>query len=113
MSEATELSSAGSEPGAPSRLSPWEWIRDRLGLQDLARLAAKKDVPVHRYTLFYYLGGLALFLFLGRGGDRNLAASLLPAERRRGVRERAIRHGRGSLRVADPLDPFLGREPLH
>jgi cytochrome b6 len=38
-------------------------VRDRLGLQDLARLASKKEVPVHRHTLFYYLGGMALFLF--------------------------------------------------
>jgi cytochrome b6 len=32
-------------------------------LRDLARLAAKKEVPVHRHTFFYYLGGMALFLF--------------------------------------------------
>ncbi|HEY7727885.1 MAG TPA: cytochrome bc complex cytochrome b subunit [Candidatus Eisenbacteria bacterium] len=35
----------------------------RLGLEDLARLGAKKVVPIHRYTVFYYLGGMALFLF--------------------------------------------------
>ena len=65
MSEATKSSSAGPDSGAApsSPLSPVEWVRDRLGLQDLARLAAKKEVPVHRYTLFYYLGGMALFLF--------------------------------------------------
>lgn len=41
-----------------------EWARDRLGWDDIAHMAAKKRVPVHRYTLFYYLGGMALFLFL-------------------------------------------------
>lgn len=41
-----------------------EWARDRFALDDLAHLAAKKQVPVHRYTIFYYLGGMALFLFL-------------------------------------------------
>jgi cytochrome b6 len=63
MSEATRSSSAEPEPGASPRLSLREWVRDRLGLDDLAHLAAKKEVPVHRHTLFYYLGGMALFLF--------------------------------------------------
>jgi cytochrome b6 len=40
------------------------WLRDRLGLEALAQVAAKKEVPIHRYTIFYYLGGMALFLFL-------------------------------------------------
>jgi cytochrome b6 len=41
-----------------------DWLRDRLAFEDLAHLAAKKRVPVHRHTIFYYLGGMALFLFL-------------------------------------------------
>lgn len=40
------------------------WVRDRVGWEDLAHLAASKEVPVHRHTVFYYLGGMALFLFL-------------------------------------------------
>ena len=36
---------------------------ERLGLDDLWALAAKKRVPVHRTTVFYFLGGMALFLF--------------------------------------------------
>jgi cytochrome b6 len=51
------------DPAAAPRLSLGEWVRDRLGLQDLARLASKKEVPIHRHTIFYYLGGMALFLF--------------------------------------------------
>ena len=39
------------------------WLRERLGWEGLAELAAKKEVPVHRHTIFYYLGGMALFLF--------------------------------------------------
>ncbi len=65
MSEGTRLSSAGPERGpAAARLSPLAWLRDRLGWDDIAHLAAKKEVPIHRYTIFYYLGGMALFLFL-------------------------------------------------
>jgi quinol-cytochrome oxidoreductase complex cytochrome b subunit len=61
------LSSSGPDrsaapPPRESRLR--EWARDRLGWDDLAHFVAKKRVPVHRYTLFYYLGGMALFLFL-------------------------------------------------
>jgi cytochrome b6 len=37
---------------------------ERLGLDAALYLAAKKTVPVHRSTHFYFLGGMALFLFL-------------------------------------------------
>jgi cytochrome b6 len=40
------------------------WANDRLGWEGLADMAKKKEVPIHRYTIFYYLGGMALFLFL-------------------------------------------------
>ncbi|MEX0878433.1 MAG: cytochrome bc complex cytochrome b subunit [Thermoanaerobaculia bacterium] len=58
--------SSGEAEGGPSapRLSPLAWVRDRLGWDDIAHLAAKKEVPIHRHTVFYYLGGMALFLFL-------------------------------------------------
>jgi cytochrome b6 len=42
----------------------WEWLDRRVGLADLERLAHKKQVPVHRHTVWYYLGGMTLFLFL-------------------------------------------------
>jgi len=37
---------------------------ERLGLEAVQSLAAKKTVPLHRCTPFYFLGGMALFLFL-------------------------------------------------
>jgi quinol-cytochrome oxidoreductase complex cytochrome b subunit len=59
------LSSGGSE-GRPAarRSAVGDWLRERLGGEEIARFAAKKEVPVHRHTVFYYLGGMALFLFL-------------------------------------------------
>lgn len=58
------MSSGAAEGGPPApRLSLSAWVRDRLGWDDFAHLAAKKEVPIHRYTVFYYLGGMALFLF--------------------------------------------------
>ena len=59
------MSSGASRTRPPgARASLWQWAGDRLGLDEIARLAAKKEVPVHRHTVFYYLGGMALFLFL-------------------------------------------------
>jgi cytochrome b6 len=40
------------------------FVEERLGLDVLQGLASKKRVPCHRTTPFYYLGGMALFLFL-------------------------------------------------
>lgn len=42
----------------------WHWLDRRVGLADLSRLAKKKQVPVHRHTVWYYFGGMTLFLFL-------------------------------------------------
>jgi quinol-cytochrome oxidoreductase complex cytochrome b subunit len=58
------LSSGEPENRSPARLPLLAWARDRLGWEDIAHLAAKKEVPIHRHTIFYYLGGMALFLFL-------------------------------------------------
>jgi cytochrome b6 len=42
----------------------YQWFDERLGLADFPKLAKKKDVPVHRHTIWYYLGGMTLFLFM-------------------------------------------------
>ncbi len=39
------------------------WLNDRLGLEPLFELAEHKTVPVHRYSIWYYFGGMTLFLF--------------------------------------------------
>lgn len=40
------------------------FFSERLGLEVLDYLASKKTVPLHRSTHFYFLGGMALFLFI-------------------------------------------------
>ena len=40
------------------------WLDERVGLEFALKLLKKKDVPVHRHTLWYYLGGMSLFLFM-------------------------------------------------
>lgn len=42
----------------------WNWLDERVGLADLEKLAKKKQIPVHRHTLWYYFGGMTLFLFV-------------------------------------------------
>ena len=42
----------------------WQWVDDRVGLSALGPLARKKTVPVHKHTVWYYLGGMAFFLLL-------------------------------------------------
>jgi cytochrome b6 len=40
------------------------WIDDRLRLGGARRMVAHKTVPVHRYSVIYYFGGMTLFFFL-------------------------------------------------
>jgi cytochrome b6 len=49
---------------AERRGALYQWFDERLGLADFQKLAKKKDVPVHRHTIWYYLGGMTLFLFM-------------------------------------------------
>ena len=39
-------------------------INERIGLDAIITLARKKMVPMHRHSVWYYMGGLLLFLFL-------------------------------------------------
>ncbi len=40
------------------------FLDDRLSLGALRDFASHKTVPVHKYTVFYYLGGMTLFFFI-------------------------------------------------
>jgi cytochrome b6 len=42
----------------------YEWIDDRVHLDDLVKFMGKKYVPVHRHSVWYYFGGVSLFLFI-------------------------------------------------
>ncbi len=39
------------------------WLDERISLGALQATARKKDVPVHRQSIWYYFGGMTLFLF--------------------------------------------------
>ena len=40
------------------------WLESRLPIADVAEFASHKTVPVHRYSVIYYLGGMTLFFFI-------------------------------------------------
>ena len=39
------------------------WLDERLSISALAKVASKKEVPLHRHSIWYYFGGMTLFLF--------------------------------------------------
>lgn len=39
------------------------WLDERLSISTLAKAASKKEVPLHRHSIWYYFGGMTLFLF--------------------------------------------------
>ena len=52
-------------PGGEERRGRlWTWLDQRVGLAEVEHLVRKKEIPIHRHTAWYYLGGMTLFLFL-------------------------------------------------
>ncbi len=39
------------------------WLDERLSISSAVELAKKKEVPIHRHSVWYYFGGMTLFLF--------------------------------------------------
>jgi quinol-cytochrome oxidoreductase complex cytochrome b subunit len=42
----------------------YTWTDDRVQLNDLVKFMSKKYVPVHSHSIWYYFGGVSLFLFI-------------------------------------------------
>jgi cytochrome b6 len=40
-----------------------DWLEERLGWRAAQELIEHKDVPIHRHSIWYYFGGMTLFLF--------------------------------------------------
>ena len=40
------------------------WLQSRLPIAEAKEFATKKTVPSHRYSVFYYLGGMTMFFFI-------------------------------------------------
>lgn len=67
-----EPTNVGPQDKGPRRLGTsagWtkkgiDWLDERLGFTALLPVIRKKEVPVHKHTFWYYIGGMALFLFI-------------------------------------------------
>lgn len=42
----------------------YDWVDERVQLSGLVEFMGKKYVPVHRHSIWYYFGGVSLFLFI-------------------------------------------------
>ena len=42
----------------------YAWLDDRFKIAPLMDYMKHKQVPVHRQSIWYYMGGVALFLFI-------------------------------------------------
>ena len=42
----------------------YSWIDERFKISPLIEFMRHKTVPIHRHTVWYYMGGVALFLFI-------------------------------------------------
>ncbi|KAA3615310.1 MAG: cytochrome bc complex cytochrome b subunit [Calditrichaeota bacterium] len=42
----------------------YNWLDDRFKITPLVEFMRHKQVPIHKHSLWYYMGGVALFLFL-------------------------------------------------
>ncbi len=42
----------------------WAWLDERVGIGDIEKIIRHKEVPVHAHRLWYYFGGMTLFLFM-------------------------------------------------
>jgi len=48
--------------GLPQKIGAW--LDDRLSISSVLELASHKTVPMHRYTVIYYFGGMTIFFFI-------------------------------------------------
>ena len=42
----------------------YKWVDDRYDLSPILKYVSEKNVPVHNHTVWYYMGGVTLFLFI-------------------------------------------------
>ncbi|MHB1862000.1 MAG: cytochrome b [Gemmatimonadaceae bacterium] len=57
-----------TEPLARGAARVLAWLDNRTGISTLAPLIRKKRVPIHRHSIWYFLGGMVLFLFVVQVG---------------------------------------------
>src|SRR5687768_11219591 len=56
------MNGANVSPIGPNNPSE-TWLDQRIGGATLKKLIREKTIPIHRHTIWYYFGGMTLFLF--------------------------------------------------
>lgn len=41
-----------------------DWLKERYNLESILHIFKEKEVPIHRFSFFYFFGGMALFFFI-------------------------------------------------
>ncbi len=62
MFRETVKESRGEEGKLSARML--DWIRERYDISAIEHLIQKKEIPLHRHTIWYYFGGITLFFFM-------------------------------------------------
>ena len=73
----------------------------------------KKYVPVHRHSVWYYFGGVTLFLFIIQVVTGILLLLYYKGSEQLAFESIQFIMSKVAVRLADPLHPQLGGEPLH
>ncbi|HUU26323.1 MAG TPA: cytochrome bc complex cytochrome b subunit [archaeon] len=42
----------------------YEWVDERVGLDEMIHFLRKKEIPIFAHSIWYYFGGISLFLFM-------------------------------------------------
>ncbi len=87
------------------------WGRERLPLDAVTELVRHKTVPRSPPFVCLLPRRHDAVPVCHAGGDRRVAAVVLPPELERSVRERAVHHDAREVRVADPIDPLVVGQP--
>ena len=79
-----------------------KWIDDRYDISPLKNLLLHKKVPVHKFSFFYYLGGITLFFIYCAGYYRHFTFNVLQTRRRQRLRKCTLYSYRSKFRMALP-----------
>ena len=106
------MSARSPSPPEPRRSATWNAIDERFHLSGLVAFLSHKEVPVSAHSIvWYYLGGLSLFLFVVQIGTGILLLMNYQVGENTSYESMKILVGPRAVRLAHPLDPLLVGAP--
>ena len=89
----------------------YDWLRARVPIDAAIEFAGHKKVPHYTGSVWYYFGGISLFLFIIQVVTGILLMMYYQPGAADGVRVGALHRRVRQVRLAHPLDPHLVGEP--